>query len=283
LEDVKESYQPITVVHEHYQANGERRLIEIIAAPYFNAGGDFLGIIESNRDITEREHVKAELEQYTERLRALTTQLAEAEDTERQRLANELHDKVGQNLTALGLNLNIIQEMLPGDTSNQVRIRLDDSHVLVEQTAEQIRDVMANLRPPVLDDYGLLAALRWYAGKFTQRTNITITVEGKESVPRLTIRVENALFRIAQEALTNVAKHAKATQVLVKLHIMEDSLKLIVDDDGIGLTPEFSDDPTCNQGWGILTMAERAESIGGSFRIESSPNHGTRVIVEVPK
>jgi two-component system sensor histidine kinase UhpB len=283
LEDVKESYQPITVVHEHYQANGERRLIEIIAAPYFNAGGDFLGIIESNRDITEREHVKAELEQYTERLRALTTQLAEAEDTERQRLANELHDKVGQNLTALGLNLNIIQETLPGDISNQVRVRLDDSHVLVEQTAEQIRDVMANLRPPVLDDYGLLAALRWYAGQFSQRTNITITVEGKESVPRLTIRVENALFRIAQEALTNVAKHAKATQVLVKLHTVEDYLKLIVDDDGIGLTPEFSDDPTCNQGWGILTMAERAESIGGSFHIESSPNHGTRVIVEVPK
>ncbi len=283
LEDVKESYQPITVVHEHYQANGERRLIEIIAAPYFNTSGDFLGIIESNRDITERERVKAELEQYTERLRALTTQLAEAEDTERQRLANELHDKVGQNLTALGLNLNIIQEMLPGELSNQVRVRLDDSHVLVEQTAEQIRDVMANLRPPVLDDYGLLAALRWYAGQFSQRTNITITVEGEEPVPRLSVRVENALFRIAQEALTNVAKHAKATQVLVKLHTMEDSLKLIVDDDGIGLTSEFSDDPTCHQGWGILTMAERAESISGSFCIESSPYHGTRVIVEVPK
>jgi two-component system sensor histidine kinase UhpB len=153
----------------------------------------------------------------------------------------------------------------------------------VEQTAEQIRDVMANLRPPVLDDYGLLAALRWYAGQFSQRTNITITVEGEESVPRLSVRVENALFRIAQEALTNVAKHAKATQVLVKLHTVEDSPKLIVDDDGIGLTPEFSDDPTCNQGWGILTMAERAESISGSFCIESSPYHGTRVIVEVPK
>lgn len=283
LEDVKESRHPITAVHEHYQANGELRLIEIIAAPYLNAGGDFQGIIESNRDITERERVKAELEQYTERLRALTTQLAEAEDTERQRLANELHDKVGQNLTALGLNLNIIQEILPENILNQVHLRLDDSHILVEQTVEQIRDVMANLRPPVLDDYGLLAALGWFGEKFSQRTNITITLEGEEPVPRLTTRVENALFRIAQEALTNVAKHAKATHVLVELLTEEDSIKLIIDDDGIGLTYDFSDDPTRVQGWGILSMTERAESMGGSLRIESSPNHGTRVIVEVPR
>lgn len=281
LEDVKELHEPITVVHEHYQANGELRLVEIIAAPYFNADGEFLGIIELNRDITERERVKAELQQHTERLRALTAQLAEAEDAERQRLANELHDKVGQNLTALGINLNIIQEMMPEDISNQVQARLDDSQVLVEQTVEQIRDVMVNLRPPVLDDYGLLAALRWYGGQFSRRTNIMITVEGEEPVPRYPTRVENALFRISQEALTNVAKHAHANQVRVKLHAKEGTLTLIIDDDGIGFSPDFSFVETGNQGWGILTMNERAESIGGSLRIEPSPYHGTRVIIEV--
>ncbi|MCK5315528.1 MAG: PAS domain S-box protein [Anaerolineales bacterium] len=283
LEQVRESNHPITVVHEHFQSNGERRLIEVIAAPFYDANGRFQGIIESNHDITERERVKAALEQYTERLRALAAQLAEAEDAERQRLASELHDQVGQNLTALGINLNIIQAQMPEDTSVQVRFRLEDSHSLVEQTAEQIRDVMANLRPPVLDDYGLVAALRWYGEQFSRRTNIATTVKGEELVPRIAARVENALFRIAQEALTNVAKHAQATQIVIKVDLEEGSLRLIIDDDGIGFTPELAEEHTGDQGWGILTMTERAEAIGGNFRIESSPNQGTRVILEIPR
>jgi two-component system sensor histidine kinase UhpB len=281
LEEVRESSQPITVIHEHFQANGEQRLIEVIAAPFYDVNGTFQGIIESNHDITDRERVKSALHQYTERLRALAAQLAEAEDVERQRLASELHDQVGQNLTALGINLNIIQAQMPEDTSVQVRFRLDDAHTLVEQTTEQIRDVMANLRPPVLDDYGLVAALGWYGEQFSRRTNITTKVEGEELIPRLAARVENALFRITQEALTNVAKHAQATQVVVKVDLGENCLRLMVDDDGIGFTTKHLEEYAGDQGWGILTMTERAEAIGGNFLIESSHNQGTRVIVEI--
>lgn len=283
LEKVLEANQPITVVHEHFQANGEQRLIEVIAAPYYDSQGTLQGIIESNHDITERELAKSELQQYTERLRALTSQLAEAEDMERQRLASELHDKVGQNLTALGINLNIIQAMMPEDISSQISLRLEDSQSLVELTAEQIRDVMANLRPPVLDDYGLVAALRWYGEKFSRRTNITIQVEGDEPVPRLAPRAENALFRITQEALTNVAKHAQADRVMVTVHVEKHSLKLIIHDDGIGFSPILFDHQAEDLGWGILTMTERVEAIGGSLRIESSPNQGTTVIAEIPQ
>lgn len=283
LEEVHRLNQPVTVLHEHIQANGEQRLIEVVAAPYYDGHGTFKGIIESNRDVTERERVKAELHQYTERLRALTAQLAEAEDAERQRLASELHDKIGQNLTALGINLNIIQASMPEGIDPQIILRLQDSHSLVEHTAEQIRDVMANLRPPVLDDYGLLAAIRWYADRFSRRTNININIEGYEPVPRLNPRIENVLFRITQEALTNVAKHAGADLVMVNFQVKKHSVSLVIHDNGIGFSQDISDNRTIDQGWGILTMTERVEAIGGKFLIESLPNSGTKVIVEVPK
>ena len=289
LEQVRESGQPVTVVHEHYRGNGERRLVEVVASPLWGADGAFQGVIESIRDITERKQVEESLQQYAERLRALAVQLAEVAEAERQRLARELHDQVGQNLTALGINLNIIRTQLPGEAAAPARSRLDDSLLLVEQTAERIRDVMAHLRPPVLDDYGLVAALRWYGEQFARRTDIAIAIEGEEPIPRLAARVENALFRIAQEALTNVAKHAQATQVTVTVEVDSGTLRLVVADDGVGFDPSTTlraslaplAESDGDRGWGLLTMTERAEAVGGHCRIESNPKQGTQVIVEV--
>ena len=289
LKQVRELGQPVTVVHEHYRANGERRFLEVIASPLWGVDGSFQGIIESIRDITGRKRAEEALQQYTERLRALAAQLAEVAEAERQRLARELHDQVGQNLTALGINLNIVRTQLPEGAAAPARSRLDDSLSLVEQTAEQIRDVMAYLRPPVLDDYGLVAALHWYGEQFAKRTNIAIAVESEEPVPRPTARVENALFRIAQEALTNAAKHAQATQVTVTMEVDGGTLRLVVADDGVGFAPSTTlraspahlAEPDGDRGWGLLTMTERAEAVGGRCRIESSPGQGTRVIVEV--
>jgi signal transduction histidine kinase len=283
LEQVRESGQPVTVVHEHCHANGERRFVEVIAAPLWGAHGAFQGIIESMRDITERVQAQEALQQYAERLRALSARLAEVAEAERQRLTRELHDQVGQNLTALGINLNIIRTQMPEETGASVRSRLDDSLSLVEQTTERIRDVMAGLRPPVLDDYGLVAALHWYGEQFAGRTNIAIAVEGEEPISRLAAHVENALFRIAQEALTNVAKHAQATQVTVMVEVEDGTLRLVVADDGIGFDPPHLTEPNGSRGWGLLTMTERAEAVGGRCWIESAPGQGTQVIVEVDR
>ena len=164
-----------------------------------------------------------------------------------------------------------------------MRSRLDDSLSLVEQTTERIRDVMADLRPPVLDDYGLVATLHWYAEQFERRTDIAIAVEGEEPVPRLAARVENALFRIAQEALTNVAKHARATHVTVTVQVGVENIHLVVADDGIGFDPAYLTEPDESRGWGLLTMTERAEAIGGRCWIETGPGQGTQVIVEVAR
>jgi signal transduction histidine kinase len=190
---------------------------------------------------------------------------------------------VGQNLTALGINLNIMRTQMPEQAAAAVGSRLDDSLALVEHTAEQIRDLMAYLRPPVLDDYGLVAALHWYGAQLARRTHIGIAVQGEEPVPRLAAHLENALFRIAQEALTNVAKHAQATQVTVTVEVDSETLRLVVADDGIGFDAANLAESSGDWGWGLLTMTERAEAVGGRCHVESSLGHGTQVIVEVTR
>jgi signal transduction histidine kinase len=281
LQRVRSTGQPIRVVHEHYHANGERRLVEIIAAPIWGSHGTFEGITESMRDVTERMRAEEALQQYAERLRGLSAQLAEVAEAERQRLARELHDQVGQQLTALGINLNIIRAEMPEDTGDAIRSRIDDSLSLVEQTTERIRDVMARLRPPVLDDYGLLAALHWYGEQFAMRTGIAVMVDGDEPVPRPAATVESALFRIAQEALTNVAKHARASNVMVTVQVQGEILRMVIADDGIGFDPAHLAELDRDHGWGLLIMTERAEAVGGQCRIESVPAQGAQVIVEV--
>lgn len=250
------------------------------------------GIVGVRTDITELKQAEEEkarlieaISRQREQLHALTGQLAEAQEIERRHLARELHDRVGQNLTALGLNLNLIRGQLSGETSTvaSIQARLDDSMALVEQTTESIRDVMADLRPPVLDDYGLLAALRWYGSRVANRAGFTLTVQGDESWPRLAAPVENALFRIAQEALINAAKHASASQVTMKLELDDEVIRLFMTDNGCGFDLSHLTNPGERPHWGILTMTERAEAVGGWFRIESAPHQGTQVIVEVSR
>lgn len=187
-----------------------------------------------------------------------------------------------QNLTALGINLNIIKSQIPADILDLMQSRMDDSLRLVEQTTERIRDVMSDLRPPVIDDYGLVAALRWYGQRFSWRTEIDVTVIGDEPVPRFPKRVEIALFRIAQEALTNAAKHSQATEVIVSLEIKENKLCLTISDNGTGFDIEQIETNE-DRGWGLLTIHQRAEAIGARSRIESNQTKGTQIIVEVAR
>jgi signal transduction histidine kinase len=152
---------------------------------------------------------------------------------------------------------------------------------LVEETTTHIRNVMAELRPQVLDDYGLLAALRWYGDLFSERTQIPVEVRGKEPSARPPLIVETVFFRIAQEALTNVAKHAQATLVTVTLEDAETHLRLIVEDNGRGFNVTTLSSSKVPSGWGLTTMKERAASLDGSVRILSEPGKGTRIIADI--
>ena len=221
------------------------------------------------------------LREHGERIREAMARLGEAEEAERRRVVRVLHDCVGQNLTALDLNLSLVRSRLAERDSTELCSRVDMSLSLVEETNEEIRRLMAEVRPSVLDDYGLSAALRWYAGTFCSRTGIAVTVrgdlEGRRDLPS---PVENALFRIAQEALHNTAKHAQATLATVNLSEHGAGIRLTISDDGMGFDPSAAH--AARNNWGLLTMRERAESVGAQCVVDSSPDRGTCVTVDVP-
>jgi PAS domain S-box-containing protein len=217
-------------------------------------------------------------------LKVLAARSAEIEEAERRRLSRELHDQVGQNLSAIGLNLTIIRTMIASDEPSAAYSRLHDTQALVEHITEQIRDLMVELRPPVLDDYGLLTALEWYGDQIHSRTGLLVRVSGNERDTRLPPAAEIALFRIAQEALSNVVKHAQATQVSITLDIESDAARLTVKDDGRGFNSQHHDSLQSDSGWGRFIMIERAEALGGHCHVESeADSEGTLVVVEVPR
>jgi signal transduction histidine kinase len=230
-------------------------------------------------DITERKRAEQELQQSFSRLQELSRRIVEVDETGRRNINRELHDRVGQNLYALSLNLQLIRTQLPTQLAAAVGERLADAQQLAGSTVQHIRDVMAELRPPTLDDYGLLAALRTYARPFSARLGAPVAVHGEETVPRLPLATETALFRIAQEALTNVAKHARAKRVEITLVPNAKHVTLTIGDDGGGFEAESA--IRGRESWGMKIMRERAEAVGATLRIESAPGRGTRVIIEV--
>ncbi|MCJ7819233.1 MAG: PAS domain S-box protein, partial [Syntrophales bacterium] len=235
------------------------------------------------RDVTERKRAEAEILRQSAQLRALAARLADVEETGREHLARELHDQVCQSLTALSLTLTLLQTQMPPRAAAKLRGRMAGAVALVEQIGETIRDVMAELRPPMLDDYGLLSALHWYGTEFSGKTGIGVDVQGQEAVPRLAAPVELALFRIAQEAMANVAKHAQATGVILTEAEDNGTVRLVIADNGIGFDQERLGQPEGRHLWGLMTMSERAAAAGGRCRIESQSGQGTRVVVEVSR
>ncbi len=234
-------------------------------------------------NIRRRKQIERELKSSREQLRALAWRLAETEDKERKRLSRELHDQIGQNLTILGVNLNLLRSLVPKDAVELVCSRISDSLALVKQTAERTRGLMGNLRSPVLDDYGLVAAIDLYGKQYTGRTGINVTTRGPAMDARMPAQIENAMFRVVQEALTNVVKHAQATEVVISITISDGRLSLSIEDNGVGFDmAKLAKPPKDNNGWGLITMSERALAVGGTCRVQSSIGLGTQVVVEVP-
>jgi PAS domain S-box-containing protein len=236
--------------------------------------------VHLKQEIAERKRMEKALRKSEKQLRALAARIQEVQETERKHLAQELHDRVGQSLSALNLNLNIITSQLSNESNTKIGGRIQDSMSLVEETTVHIRDVMAELHPQVLDDYGLLAALRWYCERFSDRAEIDVEVRGEEPSPRLPLIIESIFFRIAQEALTNVSKHAEASLASVTLEDGEEHLRMTVEDNGRGINLTALNRSKELPGWGLTTMKERAATLGGRLSIESEPDKGTRIITE---
>lgn len=233
-------------------------------------------------DITQRKLIEDELKASADQLQALSRRLVDAQEFERRRFSRELHDVVGQNLTALSINLDILRSQIGKSAEDSVNLRLGDSAALLESTTAAIENVMSELRPPMLDDYGLLPALQWYGNDFMRRTGIDVRIQGDERMKRLPASSEIALFRIAQEALNNVSKHARAKTVDIKLGNDNGHCVMSIGDDGVGFDVGSGSRTRRRPGLGMVTMRERTQAIGGRFDLETMSGQGTRIMVKVP-
>ena len=234
---------------------------------------------EITKDLRESEEG---LRNSAEQLQALSRRLVDVQESERRQFSRELHDRVGQNLTALSISVDILKTQLPGNGNEAFRSRLDDAAALLESTSGAIENVMSELRPPMLDDYGLLPALQWYANEFSSRTGIQVSVDGDERIERMTQASEIALFRIMQEALNNVVKHAHARRVHITLEHSDTQFIMSVSDDGVGVDAASTPVSRRRPGLGMVTMRERTQAIGGQFEIGFASGRGTQVVVRIP-
>jgi signal transduction histidine kinase len=225
-------------------------------------------------------------EQLTEnqnQLRGLSQQLVQIQEDQFGHLAEELHDRVGQDMTAINVNLSILRTLLPGDIPEGVITRLADTEKLVVDSIKHMRSTMTELRPPMLDKYGLAATLYWYCEEYQRRTEIQVNINDqymKDS--RLPAEIEIALFRIAQEALNNVAKHANATQIDIELFEEVNYTMMAITDNGSGFDTKAQSSRTLEH-WGVPLMQERARAINGEFLLRSVPEQGTQIVVRVRK
>jgi PAS domain S-box-containing protein len=208
-----------------------------------------------------------------ERQRVLARRLLTVQEEERHRLAVELHDELGQVLTAVKINLESLERV---GGAGPAPAHLRDAIASVDQAMERVRDIALDLRPSVLDDLGLSAALRWYVDRFARATRVQAHL-AIDAVPHLEPELETACFRVAQEALTNVARHARARHVWLGLRL-EDGLELRVRDDGSGFDPGAARERAIGgASMGLLGMQERVALVGGEYELRSAPGQGTEV------
>ena len=231
----------------------------------------------------ERERLFEAVRQQRQELRALNQKLTDVQETERRQLARELHDEMGQALTMISFNLTAIEQALGADCAPNIRGRLVEANDLVEQTLGKIRELSFNLHPTLLDDFGLFPALRQYVRRYEKSVNVRVELETVGPEDRLPPKIEMALYRIVQEALTNIARHAQAHTVHVYLARGETRLAAVIEDDGQGfpvekvLSPQMPDGGT-----GLLGMRERVTLLCGDFDIQSTVGQGTRITIKIP-
>jgi PAS domain S-box-containing protein len=253
--------------------DGHRVPVEVRSRAIYE-NGVMVGVQSTARDITAHRLAQDALQMFSR-------QLIKAQEDERRRIARELHDQIGQVLTAVKINLDSVQQ---ASRASEVSGYLKDNIEAVDEALRLVRDLSVDLRPPVLDDFGLATALRWYVERYTKRTGleVDVVIELPDQDDRFSRELETACFRIAQEALTNIVRHARATQVLLQLVKDDNVLLLLVRDNGVGFDPESLRKRAPRAATlGLISMQERAHAAGGTIEIDSVISSGTEVRFQV--
>lgn len=237
--------------------------------------------VEGQRRLAELQGTQLEEAKRREAQRGeLLQRVVAAQEAERQRVARELHDATGQTLTAIGLGLRSVIPLLHQDDGSAEQ-RVARLETLTTDALDELRHIIAGLRPSHLDDLGLAPALRWYAKEVESRSSLHVNVEADGQERQLDPAVRIALFRIAQEALANAVRHSGATLVTLNVNWLPQAVGLTVDDNGCGFMP-VAPDASARPTWGLLGMRERAALLHGRCTITSRPGEGTRVEVVIP-
>jgi PAS domain S-box-containing protein len=253
-----------------WRSDGEQRNVELRALANV-VPNVHLSIMS---DVTERRRAERHAARNQARFRNLTRRVVQSQEADRQSIARELHDEIAQTMTAVMLNLQSIRRTTADQT---VAARIDESVAVVKESLEHARGLSLELRPAILDDLGLFAALRWYAERQAARAGWQVCFLAEGVVPPSRGDIGTACFRVAQEAMTNVARHAGAREVEIRVSANEDELRLENRDDGVGFDVESAMTST-DRGLGILGMQERVALSGGSLHIQSEQNRGTEVM-----
>ena len=278
--EVIKSYQPFTDLEYRVRdANGCMHWMSVSGEPLFGSGGEFLGYRGTGKDITERKLAEQALMQSQTELRELAAHQARVKEDERRRIAREIHDDLGQNLLALRIDVSLLEN----DTHTRdpaINERIHGLLSQVDNVVYSVRAIVNDLRPTVLD-LGLQCAVEWQVRQFRQRSGVscTLSVEGGEIDGMLDEEAATSIFRIVQESLTNVSRHAYATHVDIRLQRRHDSLVLEISDDGVGSYPGNMCKP---RSFGLIGIRERVYTMGGEFRVVTAPGKGTTLTVTIP-
>jgi len=268
----KRAEEALRRAHDELEKRVEERTIELLRANR-----------QLQQEIQERKNKEEELRESESQLRLLSSQILTAQETERRRISRELHDELGQSLTVMKLRVSYIGKELK---KNQIKLREECEKTLqyLNQVMENVRRLSRELSPSILEDLGLTAALRWLINNFIKNNEMQITFNITEIDHLFTRDAQMSIYRILQEALTNIGKHAQAKKIRIVIEKNEDGVWIRVEDDGKGFDPTKAlMKEAAERGWGLATMKERARIFGGSLDLWSQEGEGTKISLRIPR
>jgi len=270
----------IIPISYHKKKNGVVFPVEITST-FFSLQGRNI-ICSVVRDITERKLSEEKIENHGQELVNLSLQLIESQESERKRISRELHDEFGQSLTAIRYNLGVLKNQRSFEDKNIVKNRIEDSITILDKLLNQVHNLALELRPTMLDDLGLEATLQWYCKQFADRFNVKVQLDSGILSKRYSSLIETNLFRIIQEAMTNIAKHSRACNAIIKVLERDSDIEAIIKDDGIGFDSlNYFKFDNKHSTMGLLGIRERVNATNGNFEISSNPGEGTKLSIKI--
>ncbi|RBA25225.1 PAS domain-containing sensor histidine kinase [Herminiimonas fonticola] len=280
---VMEQGERLRYEEQRHAEDGSLRWYDTIKTPIRNDAGEVIGTTGISRDITDRKLAEQELLASRTQLRELSAYLQTVREEERTRISRELHDELGQSLTAIRIGLDVLEtqhELQDKDWLNN----LQGLKQIADSTVESVQRIAADLRPSILDELGLPSAIDWLLESFSERSKVVYELILPPSTLAFTRDISTAIFRIVQEALTNVSRHSHATLVVVDLKETKDFITLKITDNGQGIPVGMNlKRGSRENGLGLVGMRERAIMLGGKLKIQSRAGAGTSIEVRIPK